>query len=120
MNLKHILSSFLMGMLILFAMSCSKSSNPPETPPPGGGSSTSFNIDAMAFPGDITVKKGATVTWTNKDTYPHTVTSDDGTSFSSGTMATGAVFSYTAKTVGSFTYHCTFHSNMKGKLIVTP
>jgi plastocyanin len=49
----------------------------------------------------------------------HTVTSDDGASFSSGSIDPGKSFSYTANTVGSFAYHCNFHSNMKGTLVVT-
>jgi plastocyanin len=49
----------------------------------------------------------------------HTVTSDDGTSFKSGTIDLGKTFSYTANTVGSFAYHCDFHSNMKATLVVT-
>jgi plastocyanin len=49
----------------------------------------------------------------------HTVTSDDGASFSSGSIEYGKSFSYTATTAGSFAYHCNFHSNMKATLVVT-
>lgn len=104
-------------------LSCSKSQNNygGSQPPPGGGGdgSSTYNIYNMAFPAKITVKKGATVKWYNKDGYAHTVTSDDGTTFDSGNMDAGATFSYTANTVGTFDYHCKVHSNMKGTLVVT-
>ena len=76
-------------------------------------------IPGMSFPATITVKVGSTVTWTNNDPMAHTVTSDDGTSFNSGSIDYGKSFSYTANTVGSFAYHCNFHSNMKATLVVT-
>jgi plastocyanin len=73
----------------------------------------------MSFPLTTTVAKGTKVSWNNADGTAHTVTSDDNTSFNSGNLASGATFSYTANTVGTFPYHCNYHSNMKGTLVVT-
>lgn len=73
----------------------------------------------MAFPATSTVKVGSTVTWTNNDAMAHTVTSDDGVIFNSGSIDYGKSFSYAANTVGSFAYHCNFHANMKATLVVT-
>ena len=74
----------------------------------------------MAFgPATLTVKTGTTVTWKNNDDIAHTVTSDDGTTFDSGTLAAGASFSFTANTGGTYAYHCTIHSGMTATLIVT-
>jgi plastocyanin len=122
MKLKRI---FMLAISVAFVslLSCSKSQNNygGSQPPPGGGGdgSSTYNIYNMAFPAKITVKKGATVKWYNKDGYAHTVTSDDGTTFDSGNMDAGATFSYTANTAGTFDYHCKVHSNMKGTLVVT-
>lgn len=80
------------------------------------------DIQNFAFsPSDITVKVGATVTWTNKDSVAHTVTSDNGSvePFDSGNVAQGGVYSHTFNTVGTFTYHCTVHPSMTGKVTVT-
>jgi plastocyanin len=74
----------------------------------------------MAFPASTSVKKGTIVKWFNQDGVAHTVTSDDGSSFSSGNLAANATFSYTANTVGTFNYHCNYHSNMTATLVVTP
>lgn len=111
------------SLLILSALSCSKSngndgnSTPTPITPPSGV--TTLNIYNMAFPASTTIKKGTTVTWYNQDSFAHTVTSDDGISFSSGNLASGATFSFTPSKAGTFDYHCNIHSNMKGKLIVT-
>jgi plastocyanin len=126
MTLKKI-RPLIMGAVLAFTfVSCSKSNNDTTTPPPGGGgngggggTSITLNIYHMAFPASTTVKKGTTVKWYNQDGYAHTVTSNDGSTFSSGNLAAGATYSYTANTTGTFNYHCNYHSNMTGTLIVT-
>ncbi len=123
MTLKKILTAIATVVFVLTFLSCSKSNNNGITPPPGGGTgggtSTTINIYNMAFPASTSVKKGTIVKWFNQDGFAHTVTSNDGTSFSSGNLAAGATFSYTATTTGTFTYHCTIHAGMTGILIVT-
>jgi plastocyanin len=74
-------------------------------------------------PATITIKAGTTVTWKNVTSVAHTVTSDDGgKSFDSGTSnpiaAQTGTFSFTFKTPGTLTYHCSFHPFMKGTVIV--
>ena len=77
-------------------------------------------IENFVFsPKTLSVKKGTTVTWTNKDSMAHTVTATNGTGPSSGTLGNGASYSYTFATVGTFPYTCTFHSSMQGTVIVT-
>ncbi|HSX17466.1 MAG TPA: cupredoxin domain-containing protein [Patescibacteria group bacterium] len=77
-------------------------------------------IKDFAFsPGTITVKKGTTVTWTNNDSTPHTVTADSGTGPDSGSLSKGQTYTFKYDTVGTFSYHCSFHSNMTAKVIVT-
>jgi len=70
-------------------------------------------------PSQITVKKGTTVTWTNSDNTPHTVTADSGTGPNSDTLQSGDTYSFKFDTVGSFSYHCSFHSYMHGTVVVT-
>ena len=101
---------------LLFFYSCSKS-NSEDT---GGSNDVKINITGMTFPGNTTIKKGSTITWINKDSNAHTVTSDDGSTFDSANLAAGGTFSFKANTVGSFPYHCDYHSGMVGTLTVTP
>ena len=79
-------------------------------------------IKDMAYqPSTITVKAGQTVEWKNEDIVPHTATAEaakGAPGFDSGTIAPGASWRFVPKTKGSFDYLCTFHPNMKAKLVV--
>lgn len=84
------------------------------------GNTTTVDISGISFPTTTTIKVGTTVVWNNNDAMAHTVTSDDGSSFSSGNLASGASYSFQAKTAGSFPYHCNYHTGMRGTLVVNP
>lgn len=82
--------------------------------------SASVNIKDFAFdPNTITVPAGTSVTWTNLDTVPHTVTSTNG-KFDSGILGPGRIFNYTFNDPGTYNYYCTIHPYMKGQVVVTP
>lgn len=92
----------------------------------GNGQTVMIMTDSsgsFAFsPATLTIKAGTTVTWKNTTAAPHTVTSDDGKSFDSGTSkpiaAQNGTFSFTFTTPGTFAYHCEIHPFMKAKIIV--
>jgi len=97
--------------------------NPDNSTPNKTSSSTNTNsvtIADFAFsPNDITVKKGMTVTWTNKDTTAHTITESDGqTGPESGQVAPGATYSFTYASTGTFKYRCSIHPMMTGQVTV--
>ncbi len=76
-------------------------------------------------PDEIIVSVGTTVTWTNKDTVGHTVTSgspndpDAGKLFDSGSRwAPGEKFEHTFDAVGEFPYFCMIHPWTTGKVVV--
>ena len=68
-------------------------------------------------PSQLTVAAGQTVVWRNSGLGPHTVTAASG-AFNSGTMQTGATFSYTFSTPGTYSYECLIHPTMKGTVVV--
>ncbi len=75
-------------------------------------------IANLAFaPPSMTVSTGNTVTWTNDDTLPHTVTALDGL-FDSGILDPGGTFSWTFTDPGSIDYHCQLHPTMQGTVVV--
>ena len=79
------------------------------------------SITSAGFqPAQLQVKVGATVTWTNKDTVAHTVTSDTASVFDSGAITAGATFQFTFSQAGTFTYHSTSDSGWTGTVTVTP
>ncbi|MGE5617213.1 MAG: cupredoxin family copper-binding protein [Bacillota bacterium] len=74
-------------------------------------------IDGVKYePASLTVKRGETVTWINKDPIPHTVTAAG--TFDSKEIAPGKSWKYVARKVGDYDYICTLHPNMKGTLKV--
>ncbi len=81
-------------------------------------SETTIEIDDFAFePGEITIQKGTTVIFKNDDSVAHTATSDTGI-FDSGLLDNGETFSFVFDEIGEYSYHCTPHPSMKGKIIV--
>ncbi len=83
-------------------------------------STSKVTIQNYAFsPSSITVVVGvnSTVTWTNTDSVSHTVTADGG-AFNSPILSSGQTFTYTFSTPGTFSYHCSIHTYMKGTVIV--
>ncbi len=75
-------------------------------------------IDSFSFgPGTVTVPRGTTVTWTNKDDDTHTVVSDSKL-FKSPALDTDDTFTFTFGQAGTFKYYCTLHPYMQGTVIV--
>ena len=74
-------------------------------------------IEGFKFePETVTVKRGDTVVWVNKDPFEHTATSKG--AFDSRSIAPGKSWKYTPSRVGEYPYLCTLHPNMKGMLKV--
>jgi amicyanin len=82
---------------------------------------THVTIAGFAFsPQVVTVKVGTTVTWTNQDGEPHTVTAATGSGGpSSAPLQQGDTYRYTFATAGRFAYLCTIHPFMTGTVVVT-
>src|SRR4051812_12515799 len=111
---------------------------PPTTPPapaPAGAaqapadnaaaadaSTAPIAVDIADFafaPKAIKAKVGQTITFTNKDSAPHTATATEGAKFDSGALDQGKSFSYTAKKAGTIQFVCSFHPNMTGTITVS-
>lgn len=94
---------------------------------PAAAGDTAESADEVAveivnytFPEQLEVAVGTTVTWTNMDSDPHTVTSNpNGDAFQSGTLREGETFSFTFTEAGTYEYFCEFHAEMEGTVVVT-
>jgi nitrite reductase (NO-forming) len=86
---------------------------------PGASSLT----DTAYSPNPIQVSEGATVTWTNDDSQPHTATSGENVTpdgrFDSGILAPKGTFDFTFTEAGEYPYFCLLHPNMVGTVSVT-
>jgi plastocyanin len=100
----------------------------------GGGNSVSIvsgatSLTNTAFnPNPLQVSVGTTVTWTNNDSQPHTVTSGSNgqpdNKFNSSPNFTpllnpGQTFSFTFTEAGEYPYYCMLHPNMVGTVSVS-
>src|SRR5207302_1081088 len=79
---------------------------------------SSVNIQNSAFaPATAPIRVGDTVTWTNRDAFSHTSTSDTGV-WNSDVIRAGSSFSFTFRVAGTFAYHCAIHALMHGTIEV--
>jgi plastocyanin len=131
--MKNVLMVVIILAAVLLAVGCGQSS-PASTSVASSASSTSetttvsipavasklvsVTISNLAFnPKDVTIPVNAKVTWTNNDSATHSVTSDSGL-FESPALKQGSWFTYSFSEVGTFPYHCKFHAEMTGTVIV--
>ncbi len=107
---------------VTFVSGCTTSPAPPAVPTVTPSTTTvpdsaSVTIKNFAFdPSEVTIAKGGTVTWTNDDGTSHTVAFDDGNA--STVLGNGKTFVRTFDAEGTFSYHCSIHPSMTGKVIV--
>jgi plastocyanin len=75
-------------------------------------------MENMRFqPESLTVARGDTVVWVNKDLVPHTATSKTG-GFDSQIIQADKSWRFTVRKKGDFVYVCTFHPTMTAMLRV--
>lgn len=82
------------------------------------------SIEDMAYvngdsedPATVTIYAGQTVMWTNNDSVKHTATADDD-SWGTGTIQPGGSFVKRFDEVGTYFYHCGYHAEMTGVIVV--
>ena len=78
-----------------------------------------FRSGFAFVPATLTVRAGTTVTWTNDDEEPHTVTSGKGP-LRSPAMDAGAAYKYKFTRPGRYAYICTIHPFMRATVVVKP
>jgi amicyanin len=89
-----------------------------EKPVAAGPPTVDVKIDNFSFtPPDLKVKAGTQITWTNGDDIPHNVVSDN-QSFKSKVLDTDEKFTFTADKPGTYSYYCSIHPKMTGKVVV--
>jgi plastocyanin len=84
----------------------------------GMGDMAMVDIVDFMYKGDVHVEPGRMVMVTNDDTEAHTLTSDDAGMFAVTVQAGGSAMFDAPTKPGSYAYHCDFHANMHGSLVV--
>jgi len=107
---------------IAIAAACSSPAATAATSAPAAAAApVNIDVQGFKFPPNMDVAVGTTVTWTNKDSTGHTVTSGtrpnkDGKF--DGQLPASGTFSFTFTTAGTYQYFCTIHSSMNGTITV--
>ncbi len=107
-------------LLALFALSCAAQTTTPTTPPKSAQPQI-YNVEIKSFsfnPPELTINKGDTVVWVNRDSAAHTIISDSGNELSSPSISQNQEYRHTFTQSGTFNYHCSIHPSMKAKVIV--
>ena len=107
-------------LLSVVAVACA--STPTNAPATGAVSSGAISAVSFAFsPAQLSVNRGATVTWTNGDSTAHTVTSG-APGAPSGKFDQqidgGQTFKFTFADAGTYEFFCKIHTTMKGTVLV--
>jgi plastocyanin len=72
----------------------------------------------MAFGGPLTVGPGTQVNIVNNDSVEHSVTSDTAGAFDQDVEGNKKATMTAPSKPGEYPFHCSYHPNMKGTLIV--
>ena len=120
--LKHLNTGTLaLAMFVALALLSSMQGKDSQTrkSAPVNATKTEVTIDNFSFsPNTLTLSVGATVTWVNHDNVRHVVSSADNQFKKSTVLKTGQSFSHTFVTTGTYSYFCSIHPRMTGKIIV--
>lgn len=105
---KHkVLATICIALVLTVVIQCKKTEigNPAEN--------EIFLLYKLFNPSSLTIKKGTTVKFSNKDNANHSATSSGGL-FDSGKIESDESYSYTFNTAGTYNIFCKYHqSNMQ-------
>jgi plastocyanin len=122
MQTRFVLTISLVLLMSVLAACGAPATEAPSGAPTAGGEANVTMVNIAFQLEEITIQAGTTVTWTNEDSFPHTVTSGtrDNPSglFDSGNVAQGETFQFTFKEPGTYEYFCGIHPGMNGTVIV--
>jgi plastocyanin len=82
------------------------------------GRRAEVTIEDFTFsPGNLEVERGATVTWTNRDSAQHDATARNA-GWATERLSRDESDSVTFDAVGEYNYYCSIHPSMKARLVV--
>lgn len=120
-----VMTSCGMGQSSAGGTSATTGSSSSSAAPPSSSTSSAMahapamiHISSFKYAVPASVAPGATVSVMNMDGENHTVTADSGNAFDvKATAGTTVTFTAPSKP-GTYPFHCTYHSNMHGVLVV--
>ena len=108
-------------MIVALLSGCSGTSAAPSGPgAPAAPMEATVTIENFQFtPASVTIARGGTVTWINRDPVAHSATPDTEGAFApTGLLEPGASKTVTFGQAGAVPYHCGPHPAMRGSVRV--
>ncbi|WHZ19487.1 MAG: hypothetical protein OJF55_001636 [Rhodanobacteraceae bacterium] len=102
---------------LLLAACAAHAASPATAAKPANGYQVSITMFKFQ-PAKLEVPAGTTVTWTNHDEEPHTVTSAGNGFKSSGALDTDDHYSAVFTKPGTYAYYCSIHPQMTATIVV--
>ncbi len=87
----------------------------------GAGQPAVYRVEISNFafkPNEIQVPAGARIVWVNRDEEPHIVVSTNGSFKNSPALDTNDSYTAVLTKSGTYTYFCSIHPMMVGKIVV--
>ena len=100
---------------VLFIAACAQTEEQSSAVEASSAATIEIN-NFKLIPDTVTIKRGGTVTWVQKDSIAHTVAITDIPE--SPSLNKGDTWSYTFDKTGNYNYICSIHPSMKGRIIV--
>jgi len=111
------LCSVVLAVVTACGSSGSSSGSPAASGSGSGSSAVVITIKDFAYVTPASVAPGAKITVKNEDSAAHTVTADSGNAFDDQAPTGNSTFTAPSEP-GSYPFHCTFHPEMHGTLVV--
>ena len=114
-----ILLTLAVAVLAVVAVACSGGHDSSNAPMTVGGMTNTVDIKSMDYkPGNLQVPVGASITFVNHDSVPHSATAKDG-SWDTGLLSKNESKKLTFDKPGEYSYYCTVHPGMKARVDVS-
>jgi len=85
-----------------------------------GTTTVDATVGGFKWEQPLSAKVGDVITWTNSDSAPHRLALDDGSCAMSGNIAGGGgKASLVFSVAGTYPFHCTIHTTMKGTITIS-
>jgi plastocyanin len=108
--------------LVAVALAAAALAPPPALAQTAGGASPSHHVVEIRklkfVPAALTIRRGDTVEWINRDIVPHTATESEA-EWDTDKLTKGQSGRVTFLQPGLAAYFCVFHPSMKGEITVT-
>ena len=114
------LSAFLLTILIAaisLNIGCKKDDDDDTDTTTSPGTNETWMRNTAFEPSTLTISKGTTVKWINKDGFNHT-SSISSSLFESGQLGENGTYSFKFDSTGTHSYFCKNHTSMTGKVVV--